>query len=67
MRNVPHPSDVDPLLSEKEEEEWHNEMLANTGDFEDFDLDDDSFESAGEGGLSGPAASGEGPAPQKKY
>ncbi|CBZ25192.1 putative 50S ribosomal protein L17 [Leishmania mexicana MHOM/GT/2001/U1103] len=69
VRNVPHPSDVDPLWTEKEEEEWHNEMLANTSDFEDFDLDDDSYETAGEGGGQGgiSSPSGIGPEPQRKY
>jgi large subunit ribosomal protein L17 len=48
VRNVPHPSEVDPLWSEKEEEEWHNEMLTNTGDLEDLDLDSDQHAAAGE-------------------
>lgn len=50
MRNVPHPSEVDPLWSEKEEEEWHNEMLANSADFDELDLDDDEYATSGEGG-----------------
>lgn len=50
IRNVPHPADVEPLWSEKEEEEWHNEMLSNT-DVDDFDLEDEEAASVqGEGG-----------------
>jgi large subunit ribosomal protein L17 len=49
IRNVPHPSEVDPLWSEKEEEEWHNEMLANTSEYEDLDLESDEFAASGEG------------------
>ena len=45
-RQVPHPQDVEPLWSEKEEEEWHNEMLATTD--VDIDLDDDQHEATGE-------------------
>eukprot|EP00796_Vickermania_ingenoplastis_P007088 gene7088-5022_t len=57
VRNVPHPSEVDPLWSEKEEEEWHNEMLANSENLEEYDLDDEEFSAAGEGGVThGPEA-----------
>lgn len=54
IRNVPHPSEVDPLWSEKEEEEWHNEMLANSENLEEYDLDEEDFENVtGEGGIEG--------------
>lgn len=54
VRNVPHPSEVDPLWSEKEEEEWHNEMLANSENLEEYDLDDDEYADAtGEGAAAG--------------
>ncbi|CCW71729.1 unnamed protein product [Phytomonas sp. Hart1] len=49
VRNVPHPSEVDPLWTEKDEEEWHSEMLSRTADFEDIDLDSEEFEASGEG------------------
>ena len=52
IRNVPHPMDVDPLWSEKEEEEWHNDMMSSSGDLDDveLDLDDDAHTIKGEGG-----------------
>ena len=46
-RQVPHPQDVEPLWSEKEEEEWHNEMLSTTD--VDIDLDDEQHASTGDG------------------
>jgi large subunit ribosomal protein L17 len=46
-RNVPHPQEVDPLWSEKEEEEWHNEMLSTTD--AEIDLDDEKNAAVGEG------------------
>ncbi|CUG91568.1 50S ribosomal protein L17, putative [Bodo saltans] len=66
IRNVPHPSDVDPLWSEKEEEEWHNEMLSSTGDIdEEIDLDSTDLNVEGEGSMGshppempGPGAEG---------
>jgi ribosomal protein L17 len=42
FRNVPHPSDVEPLWNEKDEEEWHGEMLAGSGDAAAYDLDEAS-------------------------
>lgn len=57
VRNVPHPSEVDPLWTEKEEEEWHSEMLANAGEVEDFDLDAVE-ESEQEGAVGGGSAEG---------
>uniref|UniRef100_A0A7S1KWJ7 50S ribosomal protein L17 n=1 Tax=Neobodo designis TaxID=312471 RepID=A0A7S1KWJ7_NEODS len=40
VRNVPHPADVDPLWTEKDEEEWHSEILASSGaDDTAYDLD----------------------------
>lgn len=50
IRGVPHPLDVDPLWSEKEEEEWHNEMMQNSSMDEDIDLDSDEYSATGEGG-----------------
>lgn len=69
VRNVPHPSDVDPLWSEKEEEEWHNEMIHNTSDFDDLDLDAEEVMAGveGEGGAAAPAAGGDGPKEQQKF
>lgn len=67
IRNIPHPSDVDPLWSEKEEEEWHNEMMSNTGDYdEDIDLDAEGLGAEGEGGAH-PSPSGEGPKEAQKF
>jgi large subunit ribosomal protein L17 len=37
-RGIPHPSDVEPLWTEKDEEEWHSDMLA-AGDGSAYDLD----------------------------
>lgn len=52
VRNVPHPSEVDPLWTEKEEEEWYSEMLASSENLDEYDLDDEDFEEArGEGGV----------------
>lgn len=39
QRGVPHPADVDPLWTEKDEEEWHSEILASSGGDDAFDLD----------------------------
>jgi ribosomal protein L17 len=40
VRNVPHPADVEPLWTEKDEEEWHSEILASSGgDDAAYDLD----------------------------
>eukprot|EP00388_Colpodella_angusta_P047990 GDKK01074728.1.p1 GENE.GDKK01074728.1~~GDKK01074728.1.p1 ORF type:complete len:131 (-),score=20.51 GDKK01074728.1:108-500(-) len=50
IRGVSHPLDVDPLWSEKEEEEWHNEMLQSSSMDEDIDLDSEEYSSTGEGG-----------------
>ena len=43
-----HPRDVEPMWSEKEEEEWHNEMLQSSDT--DLDLDDEAHDAIGEGG-----------------
>jgi ribosomal protein L17 len=73
IRNVPHPSDVDPLWTEKEEEEWHNEMLSSTGDIdEEIDLDATELNVEGEGGSVGkhppemPGPGAEGPQNAKR-
>lgn len=42
IRNVPHPSEVEPLWNEKDEEEWHGEMLTGSGDAAAYDLDEAS-------------------------
>jgi large subunit ribosomal protein L17 len=61
LRNIPHPSDVDPLWTEKEEEEWHNEMLANTSDFdEEIDLEAEDLNVEGEGAGVAPKGPNEG-------
>lgn len=39
VRNVPHPADVEPLWTEKDEEEWHSEILQSSGDEAAYDLD----------------------------
>jgi ribosomal protein L17 len=40
IRNVPHPADVEPLWTEKDEEEWHSEILSSSGaDDTAYDLD----------------------------
>lgn len=39
VRGVPHPNEVDPLWTEKDEEEWHSEVLASGADEAAFDLD----------------------------
>lgn len=40
VRNVPHPSEVEPLWTEKDEEEYHGEMLSGSGDAAAYDLDE---------------------------
>lgn len=42
QRDVQHPADVEPLWNEKDEEEWHGEMLAGGGDAAAYDLDEAS-------------------------
>ena len=41
IRGVPHPAEVEPLWTEKDEEEWHSDLLASAGGGDaSYDLDD---------------------------
>lgn len=58
VRNVPHPSEVEPLWSEKDEEEYAGEMLSGSGDAAAYDLDETSEQLDAESQVA--------PAPDKK-
>ena len=48
VRNVPHPSEVDPLWTEKDEEEWQSDSMQSA---EAIDLESDDAKAVGEGGV----------------
>lgn len=53
IRGIPHPAEVDPLWTEKDEEEWHSEVLASGGDEAAYDLDSDDAAASTTSNLTG--------------